>query len=58
MPEALLLVSEERKIPSCTMNATEDGDKGHQEKGVEPLGISMTGNIERRDVGGVGREGS
>ena len=33
-PEILFCVSGERKIPPCTMNATEDGAKDKQGQGV------------------------
>jgi len=56
VPELLFCVSGERKVPSCTMNATEDGAKGDQERIVEQLGISVFWDVERRDVCGVSRE--
>ena len=60
-PELLLCVSGERKVPSCTMNATEDDRKGHHEEGVRELGIFVTStlwNIYCRNVLGGSREGS
>jgi len=52
MPEFLFCVSEERKVQSCTMNAAKDRAKGHEERGVQVLGISVLWNIERRNVCG------
>ena len=39
------------------MNGTERGAKGHHEQDMEPLGISMFWNIERRDMSGASGEG-
>jgi len=45
MPEFLFYVSGEKKVPPCTMNATEDGCKGRHEQGVQVLGMVMLWNI-------------
>ena len=52
----LFRVSGEKRVPSCTMNCTEDGAKGHQEQGVQILRKSMAWDIERRNVCGASRE--
>ena len=49
-PELLFCISGEGKVPCCTMNGTEEGAKDHQEQGVQPLGMRMFWDIERRDV--------
>jgi len=58
MPEFLFFVGGEWKVPSCTMNATEDGAEDKEGQYVPVLGISMPWNVERRHVCGMGREGS
>jgi len=57
-PEFLFCGSVERKIPPCTMNATEGGAKDQQEQRVQVLGILMPWNVERRDMCGISRDGS
>jgi len=51
-------MSREKKLPSCTMNGTKDGAKGHHEQDVDDFGIPMLWYVERRDASGVSREGS
>src|SRR6266511_3555373 len=55
-PEYLFCVSGEKKMPACTMNATEEGAKRNEEQDLHVLGISMFWNVERRDVCGLRRE--
>ena len=57
-PENLLGVRGERKVPSCTMNATENGAKNQQEEEVPVQVILVKWSIERRNVCGVNWEGS
>ena len=57
-PEFLFCVSGEWKVPTSTVNGTENGAKGKQEQGVEVMGISMLWDVERRDVCGVNGEGN
>ena len=57
-PEHQLEERGERKIPCCTMNATENGGKSKEEKGNPVPAILMLWTIEHRHVCVVNREGS
>ena len=50
-PNFLFSVCRERKVPSCAMNGTEDGTKGHHEQMVQVRVSTCHGwDIQRRNV--------
>jgi len=56
-PKFLFCISGERKIPPCTMDSTEEGAKSNEEEGMKVRGISVSWNVEGRDVCGATGEG-
>ena len=55
-PEHLLEIRGKGKVPSCTMNATENGGKDQQEEDLPEMFISMFWTIECRNVCGLNWE--